>query len=72
VRYNGRVLQIPEQRHRHHFVKVTIQVHDYHDGTIALFHGPRRLAGYAALAQRRSKPNQPLKPARRRVLWICG
>jgi transposase len=48
VRYNGRVLQIPEQRHRHHFVKVTIQVHDYPDGTIALFHGPRRLAGYTA------------------------
>jgi hypothetical protein len=31
---------------RHHFIKVTIQVHDYPDGTIALFHVPRRLAGY--------------------------
>ena len=48
VRYDGRILQIPEQRHRHHFVKVTIQVHEYPDGTIALFHGPRRLAGYTA------------------------
>jgi hypothetical protein len=48
VRYEGRVLQIPEQRHRRHFVKVTVQVHDYPDGTMALFHGPRRLAGYTA------------------------
>jgi hypothetical protein len=48
VRYQGRVLQIPEQRHRHHFVKVSVQVHQYPDATIALFHGPRRLAGYTA------------------------
>jgi hypothetical protein len=48
VRYDGRVLQIPEQRHRRHFVKVTVQVHEYPDGTIALFHGPRRLAEYTA------------------------
>ena len=48
VRYDGRILQIPEQRHRHHFVKATVQVHDYPNGTIALFHGPRRLAGYTA------------------------
>ena len=46
VRYEGRVLQIPEQRHPRHFVKVTVQVHEYPDGTLAIFHGPRRLAGY--------------------------
>ena len=46
MRYKGRVLQIPEQRHRRHFVKVTVQVHEYPDGTLAVFHGPRRLAGY--------------------------
>ena len=27
VRYGGRVLQIPEQRHRRHFVKATVRVH---------------------------------------------
>ena len=48
VRYEGRILQIPEQRHRHHFVKATVQVREYPDGTIALFHGPRRLADYTA------------------------
>ena len=46
VRYEGRVLQIPEQRHRWHFVEVTVQVHEYPDGTLAIFHGPRWLAEY--------------------------
>src|SRR3954447_19473317 len=34
VRYAGRVLQIPEQRHRRHFVKVTVRVHAYPDGRL--------------------------------------
>ena len=46
VRFEGLVLQIPEQRHRRHFVKVTVQVRQYGDGTLAIYHGPRRLAGY--------------------------
>jgi len=46
VRFEGRVLQIPEQRHRRHFVKVTVQVREHGDGTLAIYHGPRRLAGY--------------------------
>jgi hypothetical protein len=33
-------------RHRRHFVKVTVQVPEYPDSTLAIFHGPRRLAGY--------------------------
>ncbi len=48
VRYEGRSLQIPEQRHRRHLVKAKVRVHEYPDGTLALFHGPRRLADYAA------------------------
>jgi transposase len=46
VRYQGRCLQIPPQRHRHHFVKVKVRVHAYEDGRLALFHGPRCLARY--------------------------
>src|SRR5829696_6491886 len=46
VRYEGRVLQIPEQRHRRHFVKANVRVHEYPDGRLAVFHGPRRLADY--------------------------
>jgi len=48
VRYEGRVLQIPEQRHRRHFVKATVRVHEYPDDRLAIFHGPRRLADYEA------------------------
>jgi hypothetical protein len=48
VRYEGRVLQIPEQRHRRHFVKASVRVHEYPHGRLAIFHGPRRLADYEA------------------------
>lgn len=46
VRYAGLSLQIPAQRHRHHFVKVRVRVHAYPDGRLAVFHGPRCLARY--------------------------
>ncbi len=46
VRYNGLILQIPEQAHRRHFVKATVKVHEYPDGTLAVFHGPRCLGRY--------------------------
>jgi transposase len=48
VRYKSRTLQIPADRHRHHYVKATVRVHEYPDGGLAVFHGPRRLATYAA------------------------
>ncbi len=48
VRYKNRVLQIPEDRHRHHYVKARVRVHENPDGTLAVFHGPRRLAVYDA------------------------
>ena len=48
VRFEGRVLQIPEQRHRRHFVKIKVRLHQYPDGSLAIFHGPRRLADYSA------------------------
>ena len=40
VRYQGRTLQIPPDRHRFHYVKVTVRVHEYPDGTLAVFHAP--------------------------------
>ena len=48
VRYKGLVLQIPEDRHRHHYVKARVRVHEYPGGHLAAFHGPRRLAVYNA------------------------
>ena len=44
-------LQIPRQRHRCHFVKLTVRVHRYLDDTLAIFHGPRCLARYRADGQ---------------------
>jgi hypothetical protein len=44
VRYDGRVLQIPRDTHRCHYVKASVRVPEYPDGTLAIFHGPRCLA----------------------------
>ncbi len=46
VHFEGRVLQIPADRHRCHYVKVKVRVHRYMDQRLAVFHGPRQLALY--------------------------
>lgn len=46
VRYRNRSLQIPADRHRHHYVKCRVRVHEYPDGAFAVFHGSRCLARY--------------------------
>jgi len=46
VAWAGRSLQIPPQLHRHHYVKATVRVHEYPDGRLAIFDGPRCLARY--------------------------
>ena len=48
LRFEGAILQIPPSRYRLHYVKVKIRVHRYRDGSLAIFHGPRRLADYSA------------------------
>jgi len=48
VRYKNLSLQIPEHRHRHHYVKARVRVHEYPDASLAIFHGPRCLARYGA------------------------
>ena len=48
VSYRRLSLQIPPDRHRHHYVKAKVRVHEYPDGRLALFHGPRCLARYHA------------------------
>ena len=58
VRYRNRVLQIPEQRHRHHYVKARVRVHEYPNGAFAVFHGPRRLARYSAEGELIEEPSQ--------------
>jgi len=46
VAYKRLTLQIPEDSHRHHYVKAKVKVHEYHGGQLAIFHGPRCLARY--------------------------
>ncbi|MGH7261728.1 MAG: hypothetical protein ACREVA_10765 [Burkholderiales bacterium] len=51
VRFEGLVLQIPQDRFRCHYVKAQARVHRYLDGSLAVFHGPRLLARYDARGQ---------------------
>jgi hypothetical protein len=46
VRYRNLALQISADKHRCHYVKVQVRVHEYPDTTLAIFHGPRCLARY--------------------------
>ena len=46
VRFEKLILQIPADRHRCHYVKARVRVHCYADGSLAVFHGPRKLANY--------------------------
>jgi hypothetical protein len=46
VSFNRRSLQIPPQRHRNHYVRATVRVHQYPDGGLAIFDGPRCLARF--------------------------
>lgn len=47
VQFEGLKLQIPSDPYRMHYVKVRIRVHRYPNGSLAVFHGPRKLAEYS-------------------------
>jgi transposase len=63
VRYAGLVLQIPESRHRHHYVKAHVRVHEHEDGTLSLFHGPRCLARYDAVGRLQEPITEEMRSA---------
>ena len=58
VSYGGMKLQIPADRHRLQYAKSRVRVHEYTNGEIAVFHGPRRLARYRS-------NGEPLKSQRK-------
>ena len=73
VRYKRLALQIPAGRHRRHYVKARVRVHEYPDGTMAVFHGPRCLARTTPMANRSTaKPARPRDPLRRDRPAPCG
>lgn len=46
VNYKNKTLQIFKDKYRYNYVKVKVRIHEYMDGTIAIFYGPRCLARY--------------------------
>jgi hypothetical protein len=46
VAYESRRLQLPASNARAHYVKAQVRVREYPDGSLAVFHGPRRIARY--------------------------
>jgi transposase len=70
VRFEGLTLQLPESPLRAHYVKARVRVHEYPDGALAVFHGPRVIARYSAagalVPTRRSMT--PCSPPSRRGL----
>jgi hypothetical protein len=48
VSFQGLSLQIPADEFRYHYVRTRVRVHRYVDATLAVFHGPRKLATYDA------------------------
>jgi len=59
VTFEGMTLQIPANRYRCHYVRVRVRVHRYSDGSLAIFHGPRKLGDYDP----RGKPKELKKAA---------
>ncbi len=46
VSFESLTLQIPADNHRFNYIKTKVRIHRYADRSLALFHGPRRLASY--------------------------
>ena len=46
VHFDNRILQIPPDQYRFNYVKTTVRVHRYRDGSLGVFHGPRKLVTY--------------------------
>jgi transposase InsO family protein len=59
VSFKGRSLQIPSDEYRNHYVRTKVRVHCYIDGSLAVFHGPRKLADFPPVQKEKtSKPEQ--------------
>ena len=48
VCHRGQRLQLPASPLRAHYVKARVKLREYPDGSLAVFHGPRRIARYTA------------------------
>jgi len=55
VAFDNITLQIPPDQYRCHYVRAKVNVHRYTDGSLAIFHGPRKLADYDQNGQLKKK-----------------
>jgi len=61
VSFEGRTLQIPSDEYRHHYVKAKVNIKRHIDGSLTLFHGPRKLADFPAIKKEENKlAEQPI------------
>jgi hypothetical protein len=71
-----RRLQLPESPLRPHFVKARVRVHEYPDGALAVFHGPRCIARDSALGEAAEIPSRasvtPCSPPSRTLRAASG
>jgi hypothetical protein len=51
VKFENLVLQIPRDEYRCNYIKTKVWVHRHIDGTLAISHGPRKLADYDSKGQ---------------------
>ena len=51
VSYKGLRLQIPPVQDRYHFVRAKVMVHEYSDGSMAIYHGKRKVGSYDSEGQ---------------------
>ena len=51
VRFDGLALQLPADRRRAHYMKARVRVRRHADGTLSVWHGPRRLAKHASTGE---------------------
>jgi len=65
VRYGGRSLQIPEHKHRRHFVRANVRVHEYACGGLAIFSGPREIARFPGPSPQEKQAVPAPSPQRR-------
>lgn len=59
IRYNGLILQIPQNDLRHHYVRTTVTVHLYEDKTLAVFYGHLCLGQYDEHGNLKKEKEEP-------------
>ncbi len=58
VSFEGLTLQIPQDRYRCNYINAKVRVHRYLDRSLAIFHGPRKLANYHLDGKTKETPEE--------------